>query len=151
MRREHLWILILLALASLSLAACKSESTVAEAVAAEVRPAEVVHSEGAEPSRVTLTQEAAELIDIDTDVIGEMQVDGKMVRVIPYDAVLYDAAGDTWTYTNPEPLTFVRCHVTIQRVIDGHAVMVEGPALGSTVVVEGAAELFGSESEFEEE
>ena len=151
MKREHRWAIGLLLLACLPLAACKQESTVAQAAAEESGPAEVVHGEGAQPSQVTLTAEAAKRLDIQTDTIREATIDGKVVRIIPYDAVLYDPEGDTWTYTNPEGRTYVRFHVTIDRIVDGHAVLIEGPAAGVPVVTVGSTELFGSESEFEEE
>ena len=37
---------------------------------------------------------------------------------IPYAAVLYDPTGDTWAYTNPEPLVFVRAPID-RDPIDG--------------------------------
>ena len=64
---------------------------------------------------------------------------------------LYDAEGQAWTYTNPEPLTFVRARVTVESVTGELAVLSTGPNVGETVVTVGAAELYGSEEEFEEE
>src|SRR5262245_28810258 len=37
-------------------------------------------------------------------------------KVIPYSAVLYDASGDAWVYTSPEPLEFVRARVNIDKI-----------------------------------
>ena len=66
-------------------------------------------------------------------------------KVVPYSAILYDAHGEAWVYTNPEPLAFVRHRVTIEHVIDGKAVLGDGPDVGTKIVAVGAAELFGAE------
>ena len=55
--------------------------------------------------RVILTKRATERLDIRT---AEVTGDASGITVVPYAAVLYDKKGDTWVYTNPEPLTFVR-------------------------------------------
>jgi hypothetical protein len=73
---------------------------------------------------------------------------GKLQKVIPYAAVLYDPHGNTWTYTNPEPLVFVRHRIDIEFIEGDRAVLREGPAIGTTVVTAGAAELFGVENKF---
>jgi hypothetical protein len=67
-------------------------------------------------------------------------------KVIPYSAVLYDASGDAWVYTSPEPLKFVRARVTVDKIDGDLAVLQDGPAAGTQVVTVGAAELFGAES-----
>jgi hypothetical protein len=73
---------------------------------------------------------------------------GKPQKVIPYAAVLYDPHGNTWTYTNPEPLVFVRHRIEVEFIEGDRAVLREGPAVGTTVVTAGAAELFGVEQKF---
>ena len=73
---------------------------------------------------------------------------GKPQKVIPYAAVLYDPHGNTWTYTNPEPLVFVRHRIDVEFIEGDRAVLREGPAIGTTVVTAGAAELFGVEQKF---
>jgi hypothetical protein len=73
---------------------------------------------------------------------------GKQQKVIPYAAVLYDPHGNTWTYTNPEPLVFVRHRIDVEFIEGDRAVLREGPATGTTVVTAGAAELFGVEHKF---
>ena len=67
-------------------------------------------------------------------------------QVVPYAAVLYDAKGDTWVYTNPSPLTFVRHPIRIDYIEGDLAVLSDGPAAGTAVVLVGAAELFGAET-----
>ena len=65
--------------------------------------------------------------------------------VIPYAAVLYDAHGDAWVYTNPEPLVFVRHRVSIAYIDGDRAVLSDGPPVGTAVVTAGGAELLGAE------
>jgi hypothetical protein len=73
---------------------------------------------------------------------------GKPQKVIPYSAVLYDPHGNSWTYTNPEPLVFIRHRIEVESIEGDHAVLQHGPATGATVVTVGAAELFGVEQRF---
>jgi len=70
---------------------------------------------------------------------------GEPQRVIPYSAVIYDATGKTWAYTNPEPLTFVRHAIDVEYIEGDLAVLKDGPAVGTPVVTAGAAELLGVE------
>ena len=62
-----------------------------------------------------------------------------------FAALLYDADGRSWAYTNPTPLTFVREPVTVDRVDGDRAYLRSGPAPGTAVVTVGAAELLGVE------
>jgi hypothetical protein len=151
MSMNHRWIFALLFAACLPLASCKraAESTADEDQ--EVKPATVEHLKGAEPARVTLTDEAAKRIDIQTAAVSGTQVAGQPRKVIPYAAVLYDSNGATWTWINPTPLTFVRHPIAIDSINGDKAVLSNGPDPGTLVVTVGAAELFGSEMEFEEE
>ncbi|MBI5031564.1 MAG: hypothetical protein HZB51_13635 [Chloroflexi bacterium] len=70
---------------------------------------------------------------------------GALRKIIPYSAVLYDKEGKTWTYTNPEPLVFVRQVITVDYIEGDQAILTEGPAAGTLVVTVGEAELFGAE------
>lgn len=137
-------VVVMMIIAGLLISACGasiSETT------AEEGPAQVEHLDGAEPTRVTLTEDAAKRLDIQTVTV---RGDGGQI-VIPYAAILYDTQGDTWVYTNPEPLIFVRSPITVDRIEGDEAFLSAGPPSGSAVVTLGATELFGSESEFEEE
>lgn len=149
MNHENRWAIVALLLASLPLAGCgKGVATTAEA---ETGPAAVEHLEGAEPARVTLTEEAMRRLDIRTATVREAAIDGAMRIVVPYAAVLYDTEGDTWTYTNPSPGVFVRHHIVVDHITGNQAVLTDGPPIGMAVVIVGVAELYGSETEFEEE
>ena len=70
---------------------------------------------------------------------------GTRKKVVPYSAILYDAHGEAWVYTNPEPLAFVRHRVTIEHINDDKAILGDGPDIGTKIVTVGAAELFGAE------
>ena len=141
--RRAAWIL-----ACLPLVACgrnqASEESTARAVKVEPIP-------GTDVSRVILTPEAAQRLDIQTVGVRRMAMNGASRKVIPYAAILYDSEGQAWTYTNPEPLMFVRAQVTVEYVKGDLAVLATGPGPGESVVTVGAAELYGCEEEFEEE
>jgi hypothetical protein len=79
-------------------------------------------------------------------------VNGEQRSVIPYAAVLYDSNGETWTYTSPKPLVFVRHDIRVDDIRDDLAVLSAGPPLGTVVVTVGSAELWGIEyGEIEED
>lgn len=142
--KRRLIVITLLLVLSLQLVACGQNS---ETTAPEKGPAKVEHLQGANPTRITLTEAAARRIDVQTATVTGSQSG----FVIPYAAVLYDTEGNTWTYTNPEPLVFVRTSITVDHVEKGQAFLSAGPSSGSSVVTIGAEELYGSETEFEEE
>lgn len=70
---------------------------------------------------------------------------GKPQKVVPYSSVIYDLHGDTWAYTSPENLTFIRHAIDVDYIEGDVAVLKDGPSSGTAVVVVGAAELFGTE------
>ncbi len=69
-----------------------------------------------------------------------------LVKVVPYAAVMYGVHGETWVYTNPEPLVYIRDLITIDYIEGDLAVLLEGPPVGTEVVTIGGAELFGAEN-----
>jgi hypothetical protein len=143
------WKVGVLLVACLQLAAYGCAPAVEEE--AERGPAKVEHLEGAQPARVTLIEAAAKRLDIQTDTIRDVVVNGSRREVIPYAAVLYDSEGVTWTYTNPEPLVFVRNRIEVDYIEGELAILSAGPPSSSAVVTVGAQELYGAELEFEEE
>jgi hypothetical protein len=70
---------------------------------------------------------------------------GKPQKVVPYSSVIYDLNGDTWTYTSPENLTFIRHSISIDYIEGDVAVLTDGPPTGTAIVIVGGAELFGTE------
>jgi hypothetical protein len=71
---------------------------------------------------------------------------GEQHKFIPFAAVIYGVHGETWVYTNPEPLVYVREPIVIDFIQDDWAVLSEGPEVGTAVVTVGGAELFGAET-----
>jgi RND family efflux transporter MFP subunit len=72
----------------------------------------------------------------------------KMSPTIPWSAVVQDVQGGQWVYEQVAPQTFVRRRVQVRFVLDGTAVLVQGPPAGTTIVTAGAIELFGTEFGF---
>ncbi|MGH7185583.1 MAG: membrane fusion protein MtrC [Pseudomonadota bacterium] len=65
--------------------------------------------------------------------------------VVPWSAIVHDAQGGTWVYEQSAPLVYVRRRVLVERVAGDLAVLAGGLKPGTSVVVSGAAELFGTE------
>jgi hypothetical protein len=72
---------------------------------------------------------------------------GALRKVVAHSAVIYGAHGETWVYTSPEPLTYVRHPISIDYIEEDMAVLSDGPPAGTDVVTVGVAELFGTEFE----
>lgn len=81
-------------------------------------------------------------------VAVELQLAGNGVKriVIPYAAVVYTPLGDTWVYTNPEPLVYVRRPIVVDYIAGDLAYLTVGPPTGTRVVTVGSAELYGAET-----
>jgi len=71
---------------------------------------------------------------------------GEIHKKVPYSAVIYGVHGETWVYTNPEPLVFVREPIVIDYIHEDWAILSEGPAAGTDIVIVGGTELFGTET-----
>jgi hypothetical protein len=144
MPRNHFWRnTALMIAAALLLTACAQK---APASASKPKPATVEKVAGSSMSRVVLTEEAAKRIDLHTEPVSDLQDAGTNRRVMPYAAIIYDKAGDTWAYTAAsERLTFVRQSVAVDSINGNRAYLRDGPATGTQVVTVGAAELYGAE------
>jgi hypothetical protein len=108
-------------------------------------PARVEPLRGTDLNRVLLSAQAAKRLDIQTAPVRETQVRGKPGKVVPYSAVIYDLHGETWVFTNPEPLTYVRDAINVDFIDGDLAVLSKGPPSGTAVVTVGAPELYGTE------
>lgn len=145
---RHRIIILTVITVSFLITACKKWESNYE----KIEPAHIEHLENSELSKLTLTEKAIERIDILIDTVSEVSIapgnDGQNTqKVVPYAAVLYDAKGHTWVYTNPEPLEFLRHEIKIEKIVNGITYLLEGPPTGTKVVVQGAAELYGTEYE----
>ena len=65
--------------------------------------------------------------------------------VVPRSSLVRDAHGGSWVYVNVAPHTYARQRVFVDRVVDQSAALLRGPKIGSKVVAQGAAELYGAE------
>jgi hypothetical protein len=147
MTRRKLLAAALLVAAGLALAGCGGASEGDEAV----QPAKV-EPVGNGLTSVVLTANAARRLGVQTATVSNVWVDGRLRKVIPYTAVLYETEGGTWTYTSPKPLVYVREEILVARVDRGLAILSEGPSFGTRVVTVGSAELWGVEyGEIEED
>ena len=138
----------ILIIAALQLVSCNKQASNYE----KIEPAHLDHVEGSELMRLTLTEKAIERVDIKTDQIKEEAITDKSGKtsdrmVTPHGSVIYDAFGHIWLYTNPEPRVFVRNEIKIDFIQGDKVVLNECPPVGTAVVVQGAAELYGTEYE----
>jgi membrane fusion protein, heavy metal efflux system len=65
--------------------------------------------------------------------------------VVPAAAILHDVDGGTWVYVKAGEHEFRRQRVSLRFLQDDLAVLARGPEVGTPVVVDGTAELFGTE------
>lgn len=125
--------------ASLSIAGC---AQVPEA-APPNDPAVLAEVPGTDLHRITLTEHAVERLGLKTEATATDPQTQKLT--VSYWAILYDSAGKTWVYTNPEPLVYVRQSIAVERINGDLALLTDGPPAGTAVVTTGAEELFGAE------
>jgi hypothetical protein len=134
MKSVNHWILILLILIGLQLSACGSKAETPK----KLEPVKLEPIEGTDFKRVILTEKAAERLNVQTAVVSG--------TVLPYAAVIYDTEGNTWVYTNPEPLMFVRQSIAVDHIEGDQAILSEALDAGTTVVTLGVSELYGAET-----
>lgn len=99
----------------------------------------------------------AETVDLFYEIAGAALAPGQRVGVrlplkeeaqslvIPWSAVVHDVHGGAWIYERIDPRTFTRRRVQVRAVEGTLALLENGPAPGTEIVTEGAAELFGTE------
>jgi hypothetical protein len=120
--------------------ACKKPAE--EESATGYEPATVEPVEGSEElSRVILTEDAASVIELDTEQVATS--DG--ILAVPESSIWIDTEGREWVYTSPQPLTFIRAEVVVDRYEGDQALLTSGPSVGTEVVTVGVPELIGSE------
>ena len=128
-------ILIIFVFAVFVLSACGGQVSV---TGEKIAPSKLEPIEGTDLSKVILTEKAAERIGIETVPASGTEV--------PYAAVIYDIEGNTWIYTSPEPLIFIREPIVIDHIEGDTAVLAESLASDFSVVTVGVAELWGTET-----
>ena len=134
MKHINRWLLVMVVFAGLLLSACGAKTAAPE----KIVPSKLEPIEGTDLSKVILTEKAAERIGVET-----VSASG---TAVPYAAVIYDIEGNTWIYTSPEPLTFVREPIVIDH-IEGDTVFLAESLPGElNVVTIGVAEIYGTET-----
>ena len=135
--------LVLIA-ASASLSACGEASSGYDyETASHHEPAKIEPIKGTDVQRVIFDAEGAKRAGIQTAAVRQ----NGQETVIPYSAVIYDAEGNAYAYTAPEPLTFVRQEIKIDRMDGDSVVLSGGPSAGTKVVTVGTALVYGTEFE----
>lgn len=134
MKHINRLILVTLVFAGLLLSACGAKPAAPE----KIVPSKLEPIEGTDLSKVILTEKAAERIGVETVSASGTEV--------PYAAVIYDIEGNTWIYTSPEPLTFVREQIVIDRIEGDTAFLAESLSGEFNVVTVGVAEIYGTET-----
>jgi len=135
-------ILGVLILAVLLLAACGPNSV--PVTGEKIAPSVVEPIEGSEFSRVTLTEKAVERLGLQTTPVQVKEMSSEHLAV-PYSAVLYGLQGETWVYTNPEPLVYIREPIEVDYIEGDWVALVDGPDVDTPVVTVGASLLYGAE------
>jgi hypothetical protein len=139
-RSRRSGLLALLAAAGLAVAACSDSKSESEKPA----PASLEEVAEGEIGRITLTDQAADRLDIQTQTVEAGT--GAASLQVPFDAVIYQADGSTWVYSNTEGLVFLRTPIEIDHIEGDVALLASGPEAGTKVVTVGASELLGFES-----
>jgi hypothetical protein len=117
-----------------------------EEEAAVEKAASVEKIAGSNLTRVKVTAKAAERLGIETAPVREASAGKAKRKVIAYGALIYDADGAAFVYTNPQPLTFVRARINVLSIANDLVFFSGGPAAGTSIVTVGVPELFGIDS-----
>jgi hypothetical protein len=134
MKHINRYLLVMLVFVSLLVSACGAQT-----VAPTKTPPSILEPiEGTDLSKVTLTEKAAERIGVETVTASGSEV--------PYAAVIYDIEGNTWIYTSPAPLTFVREQIVIDHIEGDTAFLAESLPGELNVVTMGVIEIYGTET-----
>ena len=94
-------------------------------------------------AKITLSDKAISRLDLKTTTVQAGA--GGAAITLPYEALIYDAKGATWVYTNPEPRVYQRQEVAVTRIEGATVFASAGPSVGTAIVTTAAAELFGAE------
>ena len=153
MQRRNFAVSAVLAVAALSMTGCEQpiRGAAADGPTGQVVATKVERIANSELNRLTLSAKAAERLEMKTAPVVERQLtrgsSSGMRKVVPYSAVLYDSSSNTWVYTNPQSLVYVRQSIKVDYFDGDQAILLDGPNVGTPVVTVGAAELFGTEFE----
>ncbi len=138
MKHINRLVIIILIFAGFLLPACGGGAQIPVTGGQKEAPSRLEPIEGTDLSRVILTEKAAKRIGVQTTPVRGL--------IVPYSAVIYDVEGNTWIYTNPAPLTFVRVPVVISRIEGDQALLAQKLESDAPIVTRGVAEIYGAET-----
>ena len=113
-----------------------------------IHPAHIEAVEGSEFSLLELTDKAIERTDIKIGEVTEEMTSHsapQMRLVAPYGALIYGPHGETWVYTQPKSHAFIRHEIKVDYIEGDKMILHGGPPVGTKVVIQGAAKLYGNE------
>jgi hypothetical protein len=125
------------------LASCRA---LPEEEATVEKAASVEQIKGTDLNRVKVTPKAAERLGIETARVTQAKLGKTTQKVVAYGALIYDAEGAAFVYTNPEPLTYIRSNITVISITNDRVFFSGGPATGTSIVTVGVPELYGIDS-----
>jgi hypothetical protein len=129
----------------LGLTGCSDADATNEGVKPET--AVKVESNGDDqPATVTISERAEERLGIRTEPVRALSGNPKASLAVAYAAVVYDADGQSWAFSEPKPRTFIRVPLAISSINGDQVELASGPPAGTRVVVVGAPELVGAEA-----
>ena len=106
-----------------------------------VHPSTLTDIPGSDIKQVSITARAAERLDVHTGKV----VEKVGLKVVPYASIIYDPNGGVWVYTMPKERVFVRAPIDVKTIEGDDVFLNSGPALGTIVLTDGVAEIYGSE------
>jgi hypothetical protein len=139
---RFLGIVGLAAAAGLALSGCGGSAEGAGPAAVQQAATRVAGHDG-EPATVALSGAAEQRLDIRTAPVSAA-AGGTLT--VPYGAVVYQPDGSAWAYAQISPRHYQREAITIRGITGDTVTLASGPAAGTAVVVQGAAELVGVET-----
>ena len=128
--------------AGLALSGCGGSAEGA-APAAVPQPAVRMAGQDGAPATIQLSPSAEQRLDIRTAPVSSA-AGGTLT--VPYGAVVYLPDGSAWAYAQVSARHYQRKAMTIRGITGNTVTLGSGPAAGTAVVVQGAAELVGVET-----
>ncbi len=142
MKQQKRNLFLIIMICGLVLSACGNTVTQAD----EIEPVVLEEIEGSDRNQLTLSEHAAQRLDIQTAEISETMVEDDTFLVVPYSAIIYDLTGGVWLYINTAPLTYHREEVVVETIVGDSVLLKEGPPVGTMVVSVGVPELYGADT-----
>lgn len=140
MKKQTLWIMVGLLLASLVLAACGGASA---ASIEKEKTYTLEKIDGSDFNLVTLSEKAAQRLVLETGKVSEETATSGKRLVVPYSALIYGLHGENWVYVTPQPLSFHRAEVKVDYIDGDKVFLLEGPTVGTEIATAAVAELYG--------